>query len=125
MADPKGEKKAKWIKTARWIYWPVTWLFVATMVSAGLTYLAGASFNVEGITHLRHPLTCSKSSGPPNSSVASRSCREWAYAVYTFNLLGASASYALYGDPFVKVVAPIIIQAFVLVSYRQWKTRWM
>jgi hypothetical protein len=30
----------------------VTLLFVVTMMSAGLTYLAGASFNVEGITHL-------------------------------------------------------------------------
>ena len=38
---------------------------------------------------------------------------------YTFNLLGASASHALYGDPFVKVLVPIIILGFVLASYRQ------
>jgi DoxX-like family len=55
MADPMAEKKANWIKTARWIYWTVTLLFVVTMMSAGLTYLAGASFNVEGITHLGYP----------------------------------------------------------------------
>ena len=47
-----SEKKAKWIKTARWIYLTVTLLLVVTMMSAGLTYLAGASFNVEGVTHL-------------------------------------------------------------------------
>jgi hypothetical protein len=50
---------------------------------------------------------------------------KWAYAGYTFNLLGASASHAFSGDPFAKVLAPIIILAFVLVSYRQWKTGWM
>jgi len=31
-------------------------LFVVTMMSAGLTYLAGASFNVAGITHLGYPV---------------------------------------------------------------------
>ena len=52
---------------------------------------------------------------------------EWevAYAGYTFNLLGASGSHALSGDPFLKVMVPIIILAFVLVSYRQWKAGWM
>ena len=29
------------------------------------------------------------------------------------------------GDPFVKVLVPIIILAFVLASYRQWKTGWV
>ncbi len=45
MADLMAEKKAKWIKTAKWIYWTVTLLFVVTMMSAGVTFLAGASFN--------------------------------------------------------------------------------
>jgi len=54
-----------------------------------------------------------------------RTLKEWAYAGYTFNLLGASASHALYGDSLVKVLVPIIILAFVLASYRQWKTGWV
>jgi len=56
MVDLMEEKKAKWINTAKWTYWAVTLLFVVTMLSAGLTYLAGASFNVEGITHLGYPV---------------------------------------------------------------------
>jgi len=48
--------------------------------------------------------------------------KEWAYAGYTFNLLGASASHAFSGDPLLKIMVPIVILAFVLVSYRQWKT---
>jgi uncharacterized membrane protein YphA (DoxX/SURF4 family) len=127
-----SEKKAKWIKTARWIYWTVTVSFVLTMMSAGLTYLAGVSFNVEGITHLGYPAYLLKILGTAKllGGLAIlqgrfRTLKEWAYAGYTYNLLGASASHALYGDPFVKVLVPIIILAFVLVSYRQWKTGWM
>jgi hypothetical protein len=40
----------------RWIYWTVTLLFVLTLMSAGVTFLAGASFNVEGVTHLGDPV---------------------------------------------------------------------
>jgi uncharacterized membrane protein YphA (DoxX/SURF4 family) len=121
-----SKKKAKWIKTARWIYWTVTLLFVVTMMSAGLTYLAGAPFNVEGITHLGYPAYLLKILGTAKflGGIAIlqgrfRTLKEWAYAGYTFNLLGASASHALYGDPFVKVLVPIIILGFVLASYRQ------
>ena len=127
-----SEKKAKWIKTARRIYWTVTLLFVVTMMSAGLTYLAGASFNVEGVTHLGYPAYLLKILGIAKflGGIAIlqgrfQTLKEWAYAGYTFNLLGASASHALYGDPLVKVLVPIIILAFVLASYRQWKTGWV
>ncbi len=132
MVDLMAEKKTQWIKTARWIYWAMTLLFVVTMMSAGLTYLAGASFNVEGITHLGYPVYLLKILGIAKllGGLAIlqgrfRTLKEWAYAGYTFNLLGASASHAFYGDPFVKVLVPIIILGFVLVSYRQWKTGWM
>ena len=50
-----------------------------------------------------------------------KTIKEWAYAGYTFNLLGASASHALYGDPFIKIMVPIIILALVLAPYRLWK----
>jgi hypothetical protein len=132
MAELMPEKKARWIKTARWIYWAATLLFVVTMMSAGLTYLAGASFNIEGITHLGYPVYVLKILGTAKllGVIAVlqgrfRTLKEWAYAGYTFNLLGASASYALYGDPFVKIVVPLIILIFVQISYRQWKTGWM
>jgi hypothetical protein len=42
-------------KKARWLYWALTVPFVVTMMMAGVTYLMGASFNVEGITHLGYP----------------------------------------------------------------------
>jgi hypothetical protein len=128
-----SEKKAKWIKTARWIYWTVTLLFVVPLLTSGVTFLAGASFNVEGIvTHLGYPFYILKILGVAKllGGIAIlqnqfRSLKEWAYAGYTFNLLGASASSALNGDSFGHIIVPLIILAFVLVSYRQWKTGWM
>jgi hypothetical protein len=132
MASLMAEKKAKWAKTAKWIYWAVTLSSVVMMMLAGLTYLAGASFNVEGITHLGYPIYLLKILGTAKllGGIAIlqgrfRTLKEWAYAGYTFNLLGASASYGLYGSPFAKIAVPLIILVFVLVSYRQWKTGWM
>ncbi len=126
------EKKAQSITTSRWIYWTVTLLFVLHMMVAGLSYLAGASFAVEGVTHLGYPVYLLKILGTAKLlggiailQARFRTLKEWAYAGYTFNLLGASASHALYGDPFVNIIVPIIILAFVLVSYRQWKNGWV
>src|SRR5438445_1632155 len=113
MTDLMAEKKAKWIKAAKWIYWAVTLSFVVTMMVAGLTYLAGASFNVEGIARLGYPVYLLKILGTAKllGGIAIlqerfQTFKEWAYAGYTFNLLGASASHSLYGDPFVKVLVP-------------------
>jgi hypothetical protein len=49
----------------------------------------------------------------------SRTLKEWAYAGYTFDLLGAIASHLIVGDrPFAAV--PAIVLALVLTSYVQW-----
>jgi len=128
----EGEKKAKWIKTAKWVYWVITLLLVSTMMMAGVAYLAGASFSKEGIIHLGYPVYVLKILGVAKLlggigilQNKFRAAKELAYAGYAFNLAGASASHALYGDPFLKVLVPLIILAFVLISYRQWKTGWM
>jgi DoxX-like family len=115
-------------KKAKPTYWTVTAPFVATMMLAGLMLLAGAASNVKGITHLGYPIYICKILGVAKELAGiailyerSRTLKEWAYAGYTFNLLGASASPALYGDPFIKIRVPIIILALVLASYRLWK----
>jgi len=115
-------------RRTKWIYWALTAPFVVTMMLAGLTYLAGASFNLEGITHLGYPVYICKILGTAKllGGVAIlygrfRTLKEWAYAGYTFNLLGASASHMFSGDSFGKIITPVIILGFVLSSYRLWK----
>jgi hypothetical protein len=107
-------------KKAKQIYWAVTARFVVTMM------LAGVASNVEGMTHLGYPIYICKilAVAKELAGIAIlygrfRTLKEWADAGYTINLLGAS--HALYGDPFIKIIIPIIILAFVLASYRLWK----
>ncbi len=115
-------------RKARWIYWTLTTPFVLTMIVAGVLLLAGATPNVEGITHLGYPVYICKILGTAKVLAGMAILygrfpvlKEWAYAGYTFNLLGASASYALHGDALGKILVPAIILIFVLTSYRMWK----
>ena len=43
--------------------------------------------------------------------------KEWAYAGFTFDLLGASASHAFVGDPPMEIVLPLIILSIAVASY--------
>jgi uncharacterized membrane protein YphA (DoxX/SURF4 family) len=98
-------------KKAKWIYWTVTAPFVVSMLIAGVTFLAGVAANVEGVTHLGYPVYVCKILGVAKLLGGTailygrfRTLKEWAYAGYTFNLLGASASHAFSGDSFGKIL---------------------
>jgi len=115
-------------KKSKVIYWIVTAPFVVTMILAGLAYLAAVSYNAEGILHLGYPLYLLKILGTAKllGGIAFlqerfRTLKEWAYAGYTFNLLGASASHLFAADSIARIVTPIIILGFVLTSYWLWK----
>jgi hypothetical protein len=115
-------------KKTKIIYWVVTTPFVVTMILAGLAYLAAVSYNAEGIIHLGYPIYLLKILGTAKllGGIAFlqerfRTLKEWAYAGYTFNLLGAAASHLFAGDGIGKIVIPIIILGFVLASYWLWK----
>lgn len=47
--------------------------------------------------------------------------KEWAYAGFAFNFIGAAASRAFVGDGFGLIVAPIAVLAFMFVAYFFWK----
>jgi hypothetical protein len=115
-------------KKAKWKYWALTAPFVVTMLMASLALLAGVAANVEGITRLGYPAYVCKILGVTKllGGIAIlqdrfRTLKEWAYAGYTFNLLGASASHAFFGDSIGKIITPAIILAVVLASYLLWK----
>jgi len=115
-------------KKAEWKYWALTAPFVVTMLMASFTLLAGVKSNVDGIIHLGYPAYICKILGTAKlvGGIAIlqdrfRAIKEWAYAGYAFNLLGASASHAFYGDGLGKIITPIIILGMVLASHRLWK----
>jgi uncharacterized membrane protein YphA (DoxX/SURF4 family) len=43
--------------------------------------------------------------------------KEWAYAGFTFDLLGAAASHAFNGDAIVEAIVPLVILAIAIASY--------
>jgi hypothetical protein len=115
-------------KKAKWIYWAITVPFLVTMIMAGIALLAKLPANVEGITYLGYPIYICKILGVAKllGGIAIfqnrfRTIKEWAYAGYTFNLIGAASSHAFSGDSFGKIITPIIIFGFVLTSYQLWK----
>jgi hypothetical protein len=117
-------------KTTQWIYWAITAPFLITMLMAAIALLSGVEANVEGIIQLGYPVYVCKILGFAKllGGIAIfqnrfKTIKEWAYAGYTFNLLGASASHAFAGDSFAKIIVPIFILVMVCLSYQQWKNR--
>ncbi|TGL62051.1 DoxX family protein [Leptospira sarikeiensis] len=126
------EKKEKWIRVSKWIYWTVTTLLVSTMMLAGILLLAGAGPNVDGITQLGYPVYLCMILGAAKvlggfAIFQNRfeTLKEWAYAGYSFNLIGASLSHLFAGSGFGHVITPTIILGLLLLSRRQWKTGWI
>lgn len=126
------EKKEKWIKTARWIYWTITSFFAITMIMAGVFYVIGFKPVVDGVTALGYPWYVLKILGIAKilggiTFLQNRfsTLKEWAYAGYTFNLIGAAASHTFAGARIGDIMTPIVILCLVMISYRQWKTDWM
>lgn len=115
-------------KKIKWLYWALTAPCLLLMLTGGLRLLAGAALNVEGITHLGYPEYLCKILGTAKllgviAILVGRlgTLKEWAYAGFTFNLLGATASHAFSGDSLGKIITPVIILGLVLASYRLWK----
>lgn len=132
MTNSMAEQKAKWIKVARVIYWTETLAFCAMMLSGGIAMLIGVQQNVDGVVHLGYPAYLCQILGVAKilGVVAvlygrNRTLKEWAYAGFTFLLIGATASHVLHGDEAWRIAVPPAILVLVLASRRQWKTGWM
>ena len=112
------------------IYWALTVPFCLVMLGSGLAYLAGVPKIVEMITALGYPAYILKILGTAKvlGSITILTGRfprikEWAYAGFTFNLLGAFASHAFHGDPLIHVLVPLIPLALMIGSYVYWKKK--
>ena len=117
-------------KTIKIIYWVVTILFVALMLFSGISELIIGD-KIEGneiLIQLGYPLYINFILGVAKilGSVAIlqtkfQTIKEGAYAGFTFDILGASVSYALNGNGILEAAFPLIILAVMFVSYFSWK----
>ena len=106
------------------VYWTATCLFCALLGLSGLAYLARVEFFAENLAKLGYPpyfvtiLGAAKVLGVIALLAPGRPLlKEWAYAGFAFDLIGATASHAFAGDPIGESVRPSIVLLLCAASY--------
>jgi uncharacterized membrane protein YphA (DoxX/SURF4 family) len=110
-------------------YWVFTLLFAVPFLGSGIGYAIRVAPVVEGMAHLGYPpyltpfLGVAKLLGVA-AILSGRYPRikEWAYAGFTFNLVGAAYSHLCSGDGW-KTLLPVVLLVLLSLSYIQWKRR--
>ncbi len=99
-----------------WVYWIVTGGFAALMLLSAAFYLAGTVQSRETMAHLGYPPYILWILGPAKllgvfALLQNRwpRLKEWAYAGFAIDLIGASASHFFTGDPVGQAVFPLLL----------------
>jgi hypothetical protein len=110
------------------VYWIVTGLFVLGQGFSVVQYLREAPRMVETITGLGYPIYFMKILAVAKilgiiAILYGRPAvlKEWAYAGFTFDVLGAFSSHLASGDRLYVAAVPLIFLALQLASYLLWK----
>jgi hypothetical protein len=116
------------LKTARIVYWVATMLFVLPQAWSAVQYLTMAPRMMQTFTGLGYPpyvmsfLAVAKLLGIVAILWGRPSLlKEWAYAGFTFDTLGAAWSHLSSRDPWFIVAVPLAFFVVQLVSYAMWK----
>ena len=115
------------MKKIKIAYWTVTILFVLAMLQSGIVQLIQSEGSKEVMALLGYPMYVSTILGVAKILGAivlvigtSKTLREWAYAGFAYDLIGASASGAYIGEILV-VIVPLVYLAVMFLSYFLWK----
>ena len=115
-------------KTIKIIYWIVTSLFCLLMLFSGISELMQTQQGNDLLISLGYPLYLNFILGVAKVlgvialiQPKFRTIKEWAYAGFTFDILGASASFALNGSSLGDSLFPLIILVVMFISYSLWK----
>ena len=97
-------------------YWITTGLFCTAFLVGGASHLLRTEAMVEGVTSLGYPVYLTTILGVAKLlGVAALLTpgmpllKEWAYAGFTFDLLGATASHGFSGDPIAMSLPPVAL----------------
>lgn len=106
------------------LYWAATAVFALVFTSGGVGHLLRLESFAEGMTALGYPaylmtiLGVAKLLGVAALLAPGRPLlKEWAYAGFAFDLLGAAASHAFVGDPIADTLTPLAILGLGAASY--------
>ena len=105
-------------------YWATTLLFSFAMGAGGVSDLFLLGGMAESFTHLGFPTYLGHILGVAKIlgvvallAPGFPKLKEWAYAGFTFNLLGAAASHAFVGDGVGGILPPLVILGMMAASY--------
>ncbi len=105
-------------------YWIATGLFCAALGLGGLAYVIRVEFMAERMAELGYPLYFMTILGTAKLlgvaallAPARPLLKEWAYAGFAFDLIGATASHAFAGDPLAETVRPAVMLGICAASY--------
>jgi len=115
-------------RTTRIVYWTFTLLFVIPQVWSATQMLTEAPRMTETIQSLGYPIYFMKILGVAKLLGAAailfspfRTLKEWAYAGYTFDVLGAFISHTAHGDSALIASVPLLFLGAQACSYLGWK----
>lgn len=115
-------------RTAKIWYWIITGLFAAFMLFSGISELIGTESGNAVILGLGYPLYINYILGVAKvlgviAIVQNRfkTIKEWAYAGFAFDIIGAIASFALSGAGIFAVLTMLPFLLVMFVSYGLWK----
>ena len=105
-------------------YWITTGLFCAMLGFSGIAHSMRIEFVAESMAELGYPaylmtiLGTAKLLGVAALLAPGRPLlKEWAYAGFAFNLIGATASHAFAGDPVFATIRPALALTIGAASY--------
>lgn len=109
-------------------YWIVTILFVGFMLFSGISELMGLPSANAILERLGYPLYLNYILGiakilGPIAIIQTKwdVIKEWAYAGFTIDFIGATLSFAFIGATFVETVMPLLFLGVMFISYGLWK----
>ena len=115
-------------KTIKIIYWTLTILFSLFMIFSGVSEVMQTEQAKGILKHLGYPIYVNTIIGVAKILGALailqwkfRTLKEWAYAGFSIDFIGASASMYFAGDGIVMMLSPMIFLAVMFISYFLWK----
>ncbi len=115
-------------KTIKILYWIVTILFGAFMLFSGVVEILQTESAQVALTALGYPVYLNYIIGVAKIlgviaiiQVRFQTIKEWAYAGFTIDLVGAAASVGLNGDGFLAMVFMVPFFVVLFASYALWK----
>jgi DoxX-like family len=115
-------------KTVRIVYWVATLLFLLPQVWSAVQMLTEAPRMAATLNHLGYPTYFMLGLGVAKLLGAAAilfgtwpGLKEWAYAGYTFDTLGAFVSHLSAGDSLGTAAVPLAFLVVQLASYVAWK----